>query len=277
MKNTYQSIYASGQSIRRYPEADVVAFATKLKKPKVLMDFGTGTGRNLLPLIQHCITGGLVVGSDLASTGIQNIARWIKSSGGIEIGIEYLSSKERQLVDKIFINSEKVLFFYITRRLDVSFIGPVGIFPRDTSNTDTVLVCLDNSDMANPNFNHNTADAIINRGNIMYLDSEKIPLVVEKNYQILKPNGSLFLSVKSKEDTRFKTCEKIQGFPNRRKQTSGPQKGLEMEFHDKQSLLKLIQKFNLVKLCHVISDDQTRGEVFADYTAVLQKPSIPNR
>lgn len=264
MRNTYQKIYTANRSIRRYPDPDVVAFATKIEKPEVLIDFGTGTGRNLLPLIQYCAPGGIVVGSDLALAGIQNITKWINSSGGIRRSISQLSIKERQLVDKTFSSSENIMCFLVKRSTIVSFLGPVGIFPMDKSKTDTVLVCLDISDMINPNIYNNTADAIVNRGNIMYIDSEKIPLVVEKYYQILKPSGRLFLSLKSKEDTRFKKCEKIRGFPNRRRQTSGPQESLEMEFHDKEMLLKLIQKFKLIKLCHLINNDQTTGEVIAD-------------
>ncbi len=70
IKNTYQNIYKSGLGVRRYPEADVVTFTSKLKRSDVLIDLGTGTGRNLLPLIQYCSSNGIVVGSDIAESGI---------------------------------------------------------------------------------------------------------------------------------------------------------------------------------------------------------------
>ena len=80
--NSYQAIYASGISIRRYPETDVVAFASRLPTSRIVADLGTGTGRNLLPLLLCAKSGGLVIASDLSSAGLQVIANWCHSLGG---------------------------------------------------------------------------------------------------------------------------------------------------------------------------------------------------
>ncbi len=147
----------------------------------------------------------------------------------------------------------------------------MSIFPQKRINTESILLCLDQSDMINPNFKSKCADAIVNRGNIMYIASNHISKVICNMHGMLKDNGSLFLFLKSMHDSRYKFCKKIPGSPNRRKQINGKQKGLEMEFHNKKLLYKLFNKFRIKKLTHLICEDIITETKFADWTVILEK------
>lgn len=84
-KNTYEHIYRAGTSIRRYPDNYVVAFATSLHQPGLVIDLASGTGRNLIPLLAAVAPDGLVVATDLATTGLKVIEDWVRWIGGKRI------------------------------------------------------------------------------------------------------------------------------------------------------------------------------------------------
>lgn len=80
--NSYEHLYRSGFSVRRWPEEDVVVFAAGLQNPRISADLGTGTGRNLMPLLLAANQGGLVVASDIAVSGLDVVREWAQLLGG---------------------------------------------------------------------------------------------------------------------------------------------------------------------------------------------------
>jgi len=129
---SYELIYSQNQAVRRYPEGDVAAFASSLEYPRILLDLGTGTGRNLLPLLCKVVANGMVVGADIAQSGMDIISNWAIGLGAIKLDKKQLTVDEGLTIGDSGIPTDDVIFFRIPRHENVSYLGPCGLFQRST-------------------------------------------------------------------------------------------------------------------------------------------------
>jgi len=106
---------------------------------------------------------------------------------------------------------------------------------------------------------------------LMYLPTEKIPVMIELMEQLLQKGGQALFSLKSTRDSRFVKQEKLAGDPWRLIQRGGGQDGLAMSFHDEERLKSLLDGFNLRSLRHLISENFITGDALGDWVAVLEK------
>lgn len=270
-RNSYQALYRQQLCVRRYPETDVVGFLSQLNSPRVILELGCGTGRHLLPMLQYCRSSGLVVGSELAQSGIDQIGQWIASMGGRELRMEQLGEEDRLLVQTVMQNPQDLRFFRVWRQAGVAQLGPLGIRFQQENLTDQVLLALDHRDMLDPGIKPGSVEAIVNRGNLMYLPTDKIQAGVNVMLELLTRGGRAFFSLKSTQDGRFARQSKLPEDPWRVLQTGGAQDGLEMSFHDEVRLKTLLEGFSVKGLTHVVSENVLTGNSLADWVVVLEK------
>lgn len=98
MVEFHNQLYST--TVRRYPEYDVAAFAARLSAPMISMDLGTGTGRNLLPLMQAAADNGIIVATDMSDVGVEQVERWATAVGGIPCELDGLPNSVRELIIK---------------------------------------------------------------------------------------------------------------------------------------------------------------------------------
>lgn len=266
--NTYEHIYRAGTSIRRYPENDVVAFTAGLRQPAVSIDLGTGTGLNLIPLLAAAATDGLVAATDLALSGLLVIDEWVRAIGGERIPASGLPAAHRDAWPEV--DAEYRRFYRIRRHRRARLLGPASFAARPEEESERVYLMVEVGDMAHRLARAGSVDAIINRGSVFYLPSPLIARAVSVSREMLKPGGRLLLSLKSTADSRFATSPPADGSPWRRRQSTGGQAGLEMEFHDEERAANLVSDFCIVSKHHLISQDFHSGLILADWVFVLE-------
>lgn len=276
--NDYNHIYGSEKAIRRYPEADVISFAASLSNPKVLADLGTGTGRNLLPLLCVADRDSIVVASDIAISGLNIICKWAESLGAFRLKTTDLSKKELGALKHTGLKTQGNAIYRIERHKDVANLGPCALHHLNPvfnstrgQNANTVLLVVGKGDMTSPGFNHNSIDAIVNRGSIFYLPTNQISRSVKAMYAVLHQGGRLLLTLKSIEDSRFKNLKPVNGSKWRRIQVDGPQAGLEMDFFSEERVLRLVSDFIIIKIEHLLSENYSTKVITADWSLVLEK------
>lgn len=268
--NTYEHIYRAGTSIRRYPENDVVAFAAGLSQPTVTLDLGTGTGRNLIPLLAAAAPNGLVVATDLAASGLLVIDDWVRAIDGERVDASSLPAAHHAVLDWREPATESRRFYRIHRHPQARMLGPAMLSAGRDPCAEHVYLAVDVADMAQPVARPQSVDAIINRGNIFYLPSALIAQAVAVSHAMLKRGGRLLLSLKSTADSRFASSPPAEGSPWRRRQNAGAQQGLEMEFYDEARADALVAAFKVIKKLHLVSHDFSSGLVLADWVFVLE-------
>lgn len=188
VENTYEHIYSAKTSIRRYPETDVVTFADGLRKPSVSIDLGSGTGRNLIPLLAAAAPDGLVVATDLALSGLLVIDEWVRAIGGEDIPASGLPAAHRDALTEV--DGEYRRIYRIRRHRRSHQLGPASFAARHEAESECVYLTVLSVDMAQRVARAETVDAIINRGNLFYLPSPLIARAVSVSREMLKRGGS---------------------------------------------------------------------------------------
>lgn len=254
-------------TVRRYPEYDVAAFAARLSAPRISMDLGTGTGRNLLPLMQAAADGGLIVATDMSDVGVAQVASWAESVGGAPCELDGLPNGVGDLILKSLPDPRSFKIHKIGRLANASWLGPNAIFKGDQH---PVYLLTGVADMAQTLAADGSVDAIVNRGSIFYLPEEDIPACMESMRRALKPGGQLLLTLKSTQDSRY-----ADGIPvsadGYRRQVQDVQKGLKMQFYDEGKVRDLARGFELVSISHLMTQYLSKGMVLADWSVVLKR------
>lgn len=266
--NTYEHIYRVGNSIRRYPENDVVAFAAGLRQPAVSIDMGTGTGRNLIPLLAAAAPDGLVLATDLALSGLLVLEEWVKEIGGERIPASALPAPHRDARPEV--DAQYHRFYRIRRHRRARSLGPASFAARCEEHSEHVYLKIEKRDMVQRVADTGSVDAIINRGNIFFLPSPEISRTLCASRDSLKTGGRLLLSLKSTADSRFAESSPADASSWRRRQIAGPQAGLEMEFHNEARALALVKEFKVRSYHHRIWEDCSSGMRLADWIFVLE-------
>lgn len=268
VENTYEHIYRAGTSIRRYPESDVVAFAAGLRKPSVSVDLGSGTGRNLIPLLAAAAPDGLVVATDLALSGLLVIDEWVQAIGGEDIPASGLPAAHRDALSEVDCQHRRT--YRIRRHSQAHQMGP-AVLRGMNEKSDFVYLTVLMVDMAQRLARDKSVDAIINRGNLSYLPPPLIPLAVSVSREMLKQEGRMLLSIKSTADSRFAASPQADGSAWRRRLTAGDQAGLEMEFFDEERADKLTSGLCVVSKHHLSSKCFNSGLILADWVFVVER------
>lgn len=261
----YDVLYS--KKIRRYPEYDVAAFAASCASPVVTMDLGTGTGRNLLPLLQATVSNGFVIATDLSAEGVGAVQAWADSLGAARVDSENLEPSVQAIAREALPDIKSFVIHRICRHAQTRFLGPVGVF-NGTANP--VYLATGAADMSEMFVKPGSVDAIVNRGSIFYLARGQIDSCMKSMHSALKPGGLLLLTLKSIEDSRFEEGLPIAGQEYRRI-VQDQQVGLEMEFFDEKRVMELIEGFELISLTHLLSDHKSKALRLGDWSVVLKK------
>lgn len=273
--NSYEQLYKHNIGIRRYPETDVVAFTAGLKSPKVLVDLGAGTGRNIVPLLCAVQKDGIVIATDIAASGLEVISHWAQSLGAKQLYYEKLIEKEQILLNDRGVNAKNYDLYRIDRHEKVAFLGPSALFAPPvtcTSNSgNAAILALGQMDMTDLEYEPGSIEAIVNRGSIFYLPTKRIDDAMSNMYKVLCKGGKLLLTLKSTEDSRYLDETPLNGSMWRRVQANGDQKGLQMDFYDKKRALETVKDFNIIKMQHLLSKDILTGKQYSDWSFILEK------
>lgn len=273
--NNWDNIYGKGSSIRRWPSEDVVRFCSILgENNDFLLDLGSGTGRNLVPLMLSLKDKGILMAIDISKEGIKNIEKWCVGIGSKRISKDSLSSCEVEKFkhygidfrcDKIYsILLDKFIGFSIKDKLEDIAIGK------------KVYLVLRISSMNNIKITPKVVDGFINRGSIFYMDKEEIDMTITTIQSVVKKGGKGLISFKSIMDSRYSNdllAEKINA--SERILIKGPQAGMKMVFYNQDDVFNALKSFEIINIKHytetMIDYNQHAGRLtLADYIAYVQ-------
>jgi SAM-dependent methyltransferase len=261
----YNTLYST--TVRRYPEYDVAAFAARLASPCISMDLGTGTGRNLLPLLQASANHGLVVATDMSDVGVQQVCHWATAVGGSCCAWDDLDETVRLTIERTMPDPRSFTVHKIGRLDHAAKLGPNAVFKGEAN---PVYLLTGVANMAAPLAKDGSVDAIVNRGSIFYLSEAEIASCMDNMRRALKPGGQLLLTLKSTLDSRY-----VDGVPvsrdGYRRQVQDVQKGLEMQFYDEARVRELARDWEIVSISHLMTQYLSKGMTLADWSIVLKR------
>lgn len=265
MVEFYNQLYST--TVRRYPEYDVAAFAARLKSPLISIDLGTGTGRNLLPLMQASANDGLVVATDMSAVGVEQVGRWAESVGGRLCALDEVERPVRERIERSLLHPNAYRIHRVGRLDNSAWLGPNAVFKGDAN---PVYLLTGVANMAEKMAEDECVDAIVNRGSIFYLSESEIASTMECMRRALKPGGQLLLTLKSTQDSRY-----VEGIPvsadGYRRQVQDVQIGLEIQFYDERKVRELAGGFDIVSISHLMTQYLSKRMVLADWSVVLTK------
>lgn len=275
MNNNWSEIYKSGKSIRRWPSEDVVRLSSLLKEEsEFIVDFGTGTGRNLVPLMLRLKDEGILMAIDIAIEGIRNIEVWCKSIGGKLISKQDADFEQIKCLEHRGVNFEEDIIYLVPTNSYKGFKVKTKVPKLEEENN--IYLVLRKGSMEDSKIKFDSVDGFINRGSIFYMNREEVRRSIENIYNIVKKDGKGLISFKSMEDSRF--TNRVLGERINENEviiTSGTQTGMKMLFFDKEDIINLLKDFHILDIKHniekTISLDKNHYELtFADYIVYVE-------
>lgn len=265
--NTFETLYAQGQAIRRFPDEEVVALCGRHRGFSVGLDLGAGSGRNLIPFLLAVRPQGIVIASDLAPSGLKSLADWFCAHGAAQVPPESLSGEAALLYESLKLEAEHQI--YAIQRgqggMDPLLLGK-GLAALETVYLITVCAPMQELWMA-----EDRVDIIVNRGSIFYLNSEDIDVCLDVMHKMLRPGGKCLVSFKSQRDSRFLTGTHLAESATIRLVNEGAQLGLKLEFFDRDRVVHSMRAFSDVKIGHVEISHPGSDLSLADWVVFASK------
>jgi ubiquinone/menaquinone biosynthesis C-methylase UbiE len=245
--NTFETLYAQGQAIRRFPDEEVVAMCGRHRGFAIGLDLGTGSGRNLIPFLLSVRRHGFVIASDLAPSGLKSLADWFCTHGATPITPQDLSPEGAILYQSLKISAEHKI--YAIQRVDGG-MDPLRLGKAYTE-SETVYLITVCAPMQHIWMAEEVVDVIVNRGSIFYLNSEDIQACLDVMHRMLKCGGKCLVSFKSERDSRFLTGIQLPESSTVRVVKEGAQLGLKLEFFSHGRVTRSMADFSDIKIGHV--------------------------
>ncbi|OGR69936.1 MAG: hypothetical protein A2089_11325 [Elusimicrobia bacterium GWD2_63_28] len=98
---TWERLYVAGRSVLKYPDSNFVTLASRLTTPdkhKRVLDYGFGTGANMI----HLISRGHVLSGAEVSSGALEIVRKLLSERGMAADLRLVSGGKLPFADAYF-------------------------------------------------------------------------------------------------------------------------------------------------------------------------------
>ena len=268
LSNTFEAMYARGECIRRFPDEDVVALCARRRGFAVGLDLGTGSGRNLTPLLLAVREQGLVIASDLSPSGLNSVKAWLTQHGATLVNVEDLSGCARDTYVRLAIEIPHTIL-RLTRRRSPT-LDPFNLTSAGEEEIFLILAC---ASMESSWLAPGSVDLIINRGSIFYLTPPAMDVCLTVMRVILSSGGSCLVSFKSERDSRFR-IEPAAGDDSRvRVQCHGPQSGLRLVFSGEPQVRSWMADFEDLQLSHIETALAGKDQTLADWVAIGRKPA----
>lgn len=262
----YANVYS--QKIRRWPSEDVVRFGALINDAEILADMGTGTGRNLAPLLLAVKNKGLVYATDITAEGIKAVVDWAVNQGS-----EVINPAKAGFDDEEILSADKVKEDDTVIRIPIAEenkkYGCGALFRKTGENSYVYLICRV-SDMKADNMPENTFDAIVNWGSIFHLAEEEILNTMNLMKKYLKPDGLLLITFKSIFDSRFELRAVNDERSWRRANEKGDLEGLELEFFDQERTRQIIKGWDIVSFKHILEENVLTKEAFGNFVLIIR-------
>lgn len=233
------------------------------------LDLGTGSGRNLLPLLLAVRAEGFIIASDLAPSGLLSVEEWLSTHGAKEVERSDLIGLARDTYEQLdFTLPHKIL---LLKRCSGMSLDPLRMKASGDETIYLVLVC---ASMEKPFLRPSTVDLIVNRGSIFYLPPDAIPRCVSTMHHALRPGGTCLVSFKSEHDSRFQLPRVDEADPRVRVSFHGAQSGLALVFSDQVQVRNWMADFYDLRVWHLETHHPVEGDTLADWIAVGRKKSL---